>query len=431
MNRRDIETRQLRALNRLIADVANGNPFYGPRLERAGLAGGADSLARFRAAMPFTTKAELVEDQSRHRPWGTCLTYPLERYTRYSQTSGTTGEPLRWLDTQESWSAMVDCWVTVLRESGVTSSDRIFFAFSFGPFLGFWTAFEAGVRLGCLCLPGGGMSNAARARAIVDNGATVLCCTPTYAIRLGEAAAEEGVRLAGCAVRRVIVAGEPGGGIPATRRRIEELWPGALVKDHHGMTEIGPVTFECPARSGVLHVIEEAYLPEVVDPASGEPVPPGSRGELVLTSLLRVGSPLLRYRTGDLVEPARQEVCACGRADLALEGGILGRTDDMLVVRGVNVHPAAVEAIVRGFTDVAEYRATVDLRRTLPELSLEVEPTAACADPQALAHAVESALRAAMNLRIPVAAVPRGALPRFELKARRWVRVSPREDGRG
>src|SRR5205085_10581111 len=148
---------------------------------------------------------------------------------------------------------------------------------------------EAGIRQGCLCLPGGGMSSAARLRAILDNEVTVLCCTPTYAVRLGEVAVEEGIRLAESRVRAILVAGEPGAGIPATRARIERLWPGARLWDHHGMTEIGPVSFECPARQRVLHVMEERFIPEVLDPETLRPAEPGAPGELVLTNLGRVG----------------------------------------------------------------------------------------------------------------------------------------------
>src|SRR5207249_8793758 len=161
-------------------------------------------LVEFHALVPFTRKQELGEDQQAHPPYGTNLTYPLERYTRYSETSGTSNVPLRWLDTAESWSWMVDNWVRVLQASGVAPPDRIFFAFSFGPFLGFWTAFEAGTRLGCMCLPGGGISSAARLRTLLDAQATVLCCTPTYAVRLGEVAAEEGIDLSTGRVRAIL-----------------------------------------------------------------------------------------------------------------------------------------------------------------------------------------------------------------------------------
>jgi phenylacetate-CoA ligase len=155
-------------------------------------------------------------------------------------------------------------------------------------------------------------------------------------------------------VRRIIVAGEPGGGIPATRARIESLWPGAKLVDHHGMTEVGPASYECPQRPGLLHIIESAYFPEVIDRQTGEAVEPGSRGELVLTNLGRTGSPVLRYRTGDLVKLGPAERCPCGAWDMALEGGILGRCDDMVVVRGVNIFPSAVEEVVRS-QGVVEY----------------------------------------------------------------------------
>lgn len=420
-NRAAIEAGQLSALRSLIAALVPGNHFYAQKLAAADLAGNLSSLNDFFQRMPFTTKQELGDDQRDCPPFGTNLTYPMERYTRFSQTSGTSGAPLRWLDTTETWGWMVGNWVEVLRASGVGPHDRIFFAFSFGPFLGFWTAFEAGVRQGCLCLPGGGMSSAARLQSILANEVTVLCCTPTYAIRLGEVALEEGVDLAGSQVRSILVAGEPGAGIPATRARIERLWPGARLWDHHGMTEVGPVTFECPVRRGVLHVIESAFIPEVIDPETGRHAGPGEEGELVLTNLGRTGSPLLRYRTGDLVKRAGTTPCACGRYDLALEGGILGRTDDMVIIRGVNVYASAVEQIVRAFEQVAEYRVEISMVHALPEIALQLETVPGCPDAASIVHEVESAMRTAFNLRVPVTLAPHGSLPRFELKAKRWV----------
>ena len=225
--------------------------------------------------MPFTFKREIAADQLRHPPFGSNLTYPPEQYTRFSQTSGTTGTPLRWLDTPESWEWMLDCWARVYRAAGAGPHDRVFFPFSFGPFLGFWLAFEAAVRMGCLAIPGGGMRSAGRLQTILDNEVTVLCATPSYALRLAEVAAEEGIDLSASKVRRIIVAGEPGGSIPATRALIESRWCGARVLDHHGMTEIGPVSYECPERKGVLHIMEHAYIPRMIDPDSLERVGPG------------------------------------------------------------------------------------------------------------------------------------------------------------
>jgi phenylacetate-CoA ligase len=318
---------------------------------------------------------------------------------------------------------MLGNWEQVFRASGVTESDRIFFAFSFGPFLGFWTAFECAARRGNLCIPGGGMRSAARLRTMIDTRATILCCTPTYAIRLAEVAAEEKIDLAAAKVRTILVSGEAGGSIAGTRGYIEKLWNGAHVVDHHGMTEIGPVSYGCPKARGVLHVIESAFIAEVIDPQSLRSVSPGSTGELVLTNLGRVGSPLLRYRTGDVVERAAAARCECGSYDLALAGGIRGRTDDMVVVRGVNVYPSAIEDILRAAGGVAEYRVEVRTHHALAELSLQVEPSVDHDDGTPLAHRLEAALNQAFALRIPVTSVARGHLPRFEMKAQRWVRL--------
>ncbi|MBI3878286.1 MAG: AMP-binding protein [Verrucomicrobia bacterium] len=421
-NRDAIEAHQLAHLRALLGVLVPANGFYAAKFAEVKFSPEISSLDDFRQRAPFTFKREIVEDQERHPPYGSDLTFPLSHYTRYHQTSGSTGTPIRWLDTPESWSWMLDNWERIHRAGGTTRDDRIFFAFSFGPFLGFWTAFESAERLGCLVIAGGGMNSLARLRAILDNGATVLCCTPTYAIRLAEVAAEEKIDLRAGKVRTLSVAGEPGGSIPATRKRLEQLWPGARVYDHHGMTEVGPVSFECPTRPGVLHVIESAYLAEVIDPATEKSVAAGQVGELVLTTLGRVGSPLLRYRTGDLVKPSWSR-CACGHCDLALEGGILGRTDDMIVVRGVNVYPSAVEEIVRGCGGIAEYQARVSEARALAELQIQIEPEAGCADATALARRLEKAFESALALRVPVAAVAPGTLPRFEMKARRWIRL--------
>lgn len=421
LGRQGLQAHQFACLQQLLAAIVPANPFYARKLGETG--GAFTSLADYVARASFTTKQELVEDQLQNPPYGTNLTYPLDHYSRQWQTSGTSGQPMRWLDTAESLSWMLDSWQVVYRSAGVTAEDRVFFAFSFGPFLGFWTAYEAAGRMGCLCLPGGGMSSSARIRSILDSEMTVLCCTPTYAMRLAEVAAAERIDLAESKIRRIIVAGEPGGGISATRARIESLWPGAKLADHHGMTEVGPASYECPNRPGVLHIIESGYIPEVLSASTGEPVEPGDTGELVLTNLGRTGSPLLRYRTGDVVRPSASGRCTCGTWDLALEGGILGRCDDMVVVRGVNIFPSAVEEVVRSCGGVAEYCVESRMVRSLVELTLQIEPEPGAQDASVLINRLETALRDAFGLRIAVTAVGPGDLPRFEMKARRWRKV--------
>lgn len=420
--REGIVARQESKLAEVLDRLHGRNPFYTSKLDRAGIGKGPLRLPRDLRRLPPTTKAELVADQAAHPPWGTALTEPVAAYTRYCQTSSTTGQPLRWLDTNESWQWLVECWKAVYRAAGVGPGDRIFFPFSFGPFLGFWVAFDAGSQIGAHCVPGGGMSSPVRLGLIEALGVTVVCCTPTYALRLAEVAALESPQvrpLRDQGVRVVIVAGEPGGSIPATRERIERSW-GARVIDHHGLTELGPISFECWEAPGFLHLNEERFLCEVLDPRTLEALPDGERGELVVTSLGRTASPVLRYRTGDMVV-RRSEPCACGRTWARLEGGILARADDMVNVRGVNVYPAAIEAILRRFPEVVEFRSTVAASGPLRSLSVEIEADPQAKDAPGLAARVAQDLREALGLTVPVRVTEPGALPRFEMKARRFV----------
>ena len=409
-------------LQRLLARNYGPNRFYTSKLDQAGLRPDALELPRDLSRLPVTTKTELVTDQIAHPPWGTAFCEPIDQYTRYCQTSSTTGQPLRWVDTNENWQWMLECWKTVYRGARVDRHDRIFFPFSFGPFLAFWTAFEAGCQMGAHCVPGGGMSSQLRLAMIETIEPTVLCCTPTYALRLAEVAAEiraDHRPLSESSVRVLIVAGEPGGSIPATRERIERSW-GARVIDHHGLTEVGPVSFECWEQPGFLHLNESEYVCEVLDPSTLEVVPDGQQGELVVTNLGRTLSPVIRYRTGDIVV-RRSDPCRCGRTWARLEGGILARADDMINVRGVNVYPSALESVVRRFDEVVEFRSTVRRAGAMRTLSLEIELVPHTSDGPGIATHVSQQLREALGLTIPVHVVESGSLPRFEMKARRLV----------
>ena len=404
---------QFEQLRALLAELTPGNRFYTRRLAADGVS--ADNLASFEdfsARVSFTHKQDLVVDQAAHSPYGTNHTYPLERYTRFCQTSGTTARPLVILDTQESWDWMLGNWTAIYRAAGLAPGEHIYFAFSFGPFLGFWTAFDAAARGGYLGIPGGGLSSGARLRAMTHHHATVLCCTPTYALHLAQAAVDEGIDLRAAAVRKIIVAGETGGSVPEVRQRISEAWHGAQVLDHYGMTEVGPVAYQTPDQPGVLHILEDSYYTEIVHPETGETVEPGHVGELVLTTLGRTACPLLRYRTGDLVRRATQV------AGFALAGGIIGRADDMVVVRGVNLYPTAVDAVVRLVPEIVEYRVEISRRGALPEIEVQIE-----SDNDGAAKQLERLLGTAFSLRIPVVRVATHSLPRFEMKARRWVKL--------
>jgi phenylacetate-CoA ligase len=249
----------------------------------------------------------------------------------------------------------------------------------------------------------------------------VVCCTPTYALRMAEVAREEGIDLARAKVSKLIVAGEPGGSIPQIRDRIAAAF-GARVYDHTGMTEMAPVGFECDQAPGGVHLYEPECIAEVIDPVTGKTLPDGETGELVLTNLGRWASPLIRYRTNDQVRLTRDK-CTCGRWFARLEGGILGRIDDMITVRGNNVFPAGLEAVIRKFPEVAEFRVTIVGTGALAEVEIELEPTDEPAGLE-LAERVGRAVQNTLSFRAQVRTVACGGLPRFEMKARRFIRRS-------
>ncbi|HSL52509.1 MAG TPA: hypothetical protein VK878_25855 [Candidatus Deferrimicrobiaceae bacterium] len=405
---------QLKRFQLMLKPVLATNPFYRRKLLEAGLRDPSDvKTPDDYRRLPFTTKEELSADQAAHPPYGTNLTFPGDRYTRIHQTAGTKGEPLRWLDTDESWQWWARCWAAVYRAAGVHAADRIFFAFSFGPFIGFWSAYEGAQLVGALLIPGGGMSSHQRAKAIVVDGVSVLVCTPTYALHLAEVAAEEGLDIARSGVRITIHAGEAGASLPGTKKRIETAW-GAKCFDHAGSTEVGAWGFECQAQAGV-HLNEGEFICEVIDPVTGQHA---DEGELVITNLGRIGMPVIRHRTGDRVKLASTP-CACGRTFSRAEGGIIGRIDEVFVVRGVPVFPGAIEDVVRRFSEAGEFVVDIHRRHELDDMELRVEVSGS--EPDTVAAAVARDLRNGLGLRVQVTPVAYGTLPRFDAKARRFT----------
>lgn len=416
LDRAGLDRLQRDRLTAMLGEVLKSNAFYKNKYRGMSFDASADDLGE----LPLATRVEIQRNQVEHPPYGTNLTYPFERYCRLHQTSGSTGRPLRCLDRREDWDWWRGCWGVIYRAAGVEDTDRFMFPFSFGPFIGFWAAFESAVALGNLCLPAGGMTTKARLQFMLDHDVTFVGCTPTYALRMVEVAEAEGINLAKSSVRGLIVAGEPGGSIPSTRKRIGSAW-GARVFDHPGLTEMGPYGFECVESPGGVHINETAFIPEVIDSVTARPVPDGETGELVLTNLGRWGSPLIRYRTGDCVRLTRNR-CDCGRWFARMEGGILGRIDQMLIIRGNNVYPAAIEGILREFAEVAEFRLTVDRSSALADLTIEIEPVAGV-EIGGLPDRIEDAIRDRLHFKPTVKVVEPGSLPRFEMKARRVVRT--------
>jgi phenylacetate-CoA ligase len=403
----ELARRQLARLNAQLDAILPSNRYYAERL--AGVPRPLRSLDDL-AAIPYTFKDGLIDAHAAHGASGN-RTYPRERYVRYHQTSGTHGRPLAVLDTAEDWQWWLDGWQFVLDAAGVTAQDRLFLAFSFGPFIGFWAAFEAGIERGCLVVPGGGMNTLSRLELLRSSQATALFCTPSYALHMAEVAAEHQIVAAELGVRAVVLAGEPGGSIPATRARIEAAW-NARVVDHAGATEVGPWGYSDAAGRG-LHVLETEFIAEFLSIATGEPAADGELSELVLTNLGRWGNPVLRYRTGDLVRPNRMH--GGPNRFVLLEGGVVDRADDMTIVRGVNVFPSAVEQIIRSFPEVIEYRVTIERDAEMDQMRIELE------DRLEQPARVAEELQLRLGLKVDVVDVPLGTLPRFDGKGRRFV----------
>lgn len=410
---------QATRLREQVAHAYQNSPFYRRKLRAARVKPSAVRTLADLAKLPFTTKDELKEDQAAHPPWGHLLAVPLADVLRVHLTSATTGRPLAFLDTREDWYGFYHSYARSLHAYGVRKTDMVMAAFSYGPWIGYWSGFYAAQDLGCLVFPVGGLSTDQRIDALLNYPITVLGCTPSYALFLAEAATKKGIDLAKQAQIRITWhTGEPGASIAATRARIEAAFGGQAF-DLPGLTEIAAWGFECQARSGLTHVHEDYCYPEVLD-EDGRPVDPGGRGELVFTSLYRKAMPLLRYRTRDIVQLADRR-CPCGRTLVAFEGGIHARLDDMKKVRGIIVYPRRIEEIVRPHRGVDEFQIVFRRQAGLDEILVRVDPTPLLspAERTGLVTRLGEDLRLGLGIRVNVETTEPGSLPRWDHKARR------------
>ena len=412
LDRRALALHQLDRLDRLLKAILPGNRFYAEKL--AGCPAQLSSLDQL-ATLPLTDKDELAAAVRDDLPGN--LTYGVDQYVRYHQTSGTRGAPMPVLDTAADWQWFIDAWQYVLDAAEVTAADRAFLAFSFGPFIGFWSAHDALIDRGVMVISGGGADTLGRLERLAQSRATVLLSTPTYALHLAQVAADRGIDLRSGFVRRIIVAGEPGGSVRATRERIEAAWDARLI-DHAGASEIGPWGYADAAQRG-LYVTESEFIAEFLPIEAGLSVETGGAAgegelaELVLTTLGRQGAPVIRYRTGDLVRPVWKHDGPV--RFVLLEGGVLGRADDMMIIRGVNIFPSSIEQIVRSFPEIDEFRLTATRVGEMDQLAIEIEDR--LDQPERLA----AALHALLGLKVDVCTAPLGSLPRAEGKSRRFV----------
>ena len=406
-DRDQLRNHQLKRLNQALEAILPANQFYQSKLKTNNLPlNSLDELSE----LPFTHKEELLDPEN-EAGFAANLTFPLDQYSRFHRTSGTRGRPLIVLDTANDWDWWMETWQYVLDSAALNASDRVVMAFSFGPFIGFWSAFDAAVERGAMIAPTGSLSTVARIELIRSIQATIIFCTPSYALHMAEVAQQNEIDLTSSSVKKIIVAGEPGGSIPSIRQQIESSWA-AKVIDHSGASEVGPWGFADANGTGI-YVNEAEFAAEFISLATGKPANEGELSELVLTCLGRIGSPVIRYRTGDLVRPQRHTSGDCNF--VLLQGGVLGRTDDMMIIRGVNIFPTSVEKILRGFPEIVEYRLTTFKQESMDQLKIEIE------DQLASPERVRDELQIQLGLRVDVECVPAGSLPRFEAKGKRFI----------
>lgn len=406
-DRDQLRNHQLKRLNQVLEAILPANQFYQSKLKTNNLPlNSLDELSE----LPFTHKEELLDPEN-EAGFAANLTFPLDQYSRFHRTSGTRGRPLIVLDTANDWDWWMETWQYVLDSAALNASDRVVMAFSFGPFIGFWSAFDAAVERGAMIAPTGSLSTVARIELIRSIQATIIFCTPSYALHMAEVAQQNEIDLTSSSVKKIIVAGEPGGSIPSIRQQIESSWA-AKVIDHSGASEVGPWGFADANGTGI-YVNEAEFAAEFISLATGKPATEGELSELVLTCLGRIGSPVIRYRTGDLVRPQWHTSGDCNF--VLLQGGVLGRTDDMMIIRGVNIFPTSVEKILRGFPEIVEYRLTTFKQESMDQLKIEIE------DQLASPERVRDELQIQLGLRVDVECVPAGSLPRFEAKGKRFI----------
>jgi phenylacetate-CoA ligase len=414
---------QLEKFKRIVAWAYDNSSYYRRLYKAAGVEPGDIKTMDDVRKVPTTDKAKLKEAQEEGPfPYGSRLCAPLENVSEFRQTSGTTGTPVYQADTWQDWDWWSECWCYILWAQGYRPSDRLFLPFGYNIFVAFWAGHYAAEKLGCEVVPGGVLDTAARVLKVQELKATAMMGTPTYILNMADVAKNRlGIDAAGLTIERITCAGEPGASIPTTKKRMQDAW-GAKVYDHAGATEIGAWSYECAEQSGGMHVNQGMFLVEIEDIVTGELITePGRKGKMIITALDRMAQPCIRFDSKDLIQWAA-DPCPCGRSYQLVEGGVLGRADDITKVKGVLLSPTAIEEVVRGFDELTdEYEVLVERPGDTDKITLKVEfnPGAESQQDEVLAR-LKDQLRLKTNLGYLIEVHPAGSLQRWEVKARRF-----------
>ncbi|MBW1773445.1 MAG: AMP-binding protein, partial [Deltaproteobacteria bacterium] len=416
-SRQVLEGHQFGHLKKMLEKVCRSNPFYTDKYGSAGIRPEDITSLDDLKLLPFTHKEELEQDQVNNPPFGTTLTEPLDHYVQYHQTTGTTGMPIKMLDTRESWNWRGECACYILAAAGVTSEDTILIAFNFGPYTAFWILYEGAYKIGSLIIPTGGWNTEQRLDCLLANRVTVLAGTPTYVLRMAAVAREKNIDLRNSDIRILILSGEAGALDPVLRDKIEGTW-GAKAFDYVGLTEVGTWGFQCHKAPTSIHIMESEFIAEIIDPETGQTIREGEEGELVLTNLGRTCNPAIRFRTRDIVK-ALPGTCACGRTFRSLDGGILGRQDQMVKIRGINIFPSTVGVLVEKHMDPGyEYKIIALRENDRDDIRILIEKEGSQDVLHDFTAGLQSELKRQFNLSFRVEIAEKGTLPRYEHKAK-------------
>ncbi|HOE16465.1 MAG TPA: AMP-binding protein [Syntrophorhabdaceae bacterium] len=421
---------QLKKFRRIVDWAYNNSPFYKKLYRDSGFEPG--DLKKFEdiQKIPKTDKGMLRDVQKRPPfPYGDILSVPIEDVTTFRQTSGTTGTPVYQADTWQDWEWWSECWSYILYAQGYRDTDRVFIPFGYNIFVAFWAGHYAAEKIGCEVVPGGVLNTEARILKMQELKCTAFMATPTYVLALAETATKMGIDpIKDLFIRRITCAGEPGASIPATKKRIEDAW-GCKVYDHIGATEIGAWSYECTSQPGGLHVNDAFFLVEIEDIETGKIVDePGKNGKMIITAFDRLGKPCIRFDSKDVIRWA-DYTCECGRTFRMIDGGVIGRADDITKVKGVLLAPTAIEEVVRSFPELGdEYEVVVSKAGDVDDILLKIEMSSWHAEKKDLILArLQDQLRLKTNLGYRIEVRPLGSLPRYQVKAHRFKDLRKKE----
>lgn len=420
MTREELDARHLMRIRKLIRYAYENSPLHRRIYDAAGLKPeDVRTWEDFHTKVPFTDKTDYVADQDTHGI--PALAQHDSLISAYFHTTGTTGRFLHEYYGEYDIVRMSSIYAYAWWDCGLRPGDSIFINHNFGFWLGLWHMYWGARYFGLKIYSAGGMTTDERIDAIVSRKPDMVAGTPTYLLRLAQRAQERGIDLSKSSVRFITAGGEPGLNIPVTRRALEEAW-GAVGIDAYGLSEVGIAHMECSGHAGGVHVMEDAFHSYSADPETGMPVPDGEVGENIVTSYTHMAQPFIKYRTHDLVRRFSNHQHGCGWNWAFLEGGVLGRTDFMVVIKGVNVYPTAVENLIGEVPDLSNYyEIHISKREGLDAMLVKVEAKAHVNPDRfgELRTALSEVYRKHLGVTLDVEIVPAETMERYQLKTKR------------